>query len=73
MFELFQRSPLRDGVEAFDVELVLERLAEALVDAGLDPDGRTFAAMFKMLSDDVAWYCDRVVAPTIEAMPTAGE
>lgn len=59
MFELFGRDQ-RD--EAFDDALMQERIAEALAECGLDPEGKAFFALQKMLCDDVAWYFDQVRA-----------
>lgn len=59
MFDLFQRAQGLTTGTAVDRNLIRDRLAEALRDGGLDPEGKSFAALFKLLSDDLDWYFDQ--------------
>lgn len=58
MFDMFNKS--RTPEDDFDEELMRERIAAALTECGLDPESRSFAAVEKMLCDDIAWYFENV-------------
>ena len=68
VFELFNKKPAAEEM-AFDEALMQERIAEALTECGLDPDGKAFFALQKMLCDDVAWYFDSVRALSVTPTP----
>ncbi len=59
MFELFQRNANAAVTLDVDANLLRERLAEALRDAGFDPQGKRFATLFKLISDDIDWYLEQ--------------
>lgn len=59
MFEIFQRNSNGAATVGVDRNLVRDRIADALRDGGMDPDGKNFAALFKLLSDDIDWYFDQ--------------
>ena len=60
MFELFHRSVATAEPGCVDRNLIHERLAKALVDAGLDPDSKAYLSIFKMLTDDLDWYFENL-------------
>ena len=56
MFDSLRSAP--KAKDAFDPNHFYERLAEILVESGLNPDDRVFFAMHKMIADDVSWYLE---------------
>ncbi len=60
MFEFFHRSVETAEPMTVDRNLIHERLAKALVDAGLDPDGKAYLSIFKMITDDLDWYFENL-------------
>ena len=60
MFEIFDKRSPELTEPGFDLQELLERLAEILVESGLDPDSRTYYAVHKMLADDLIWYFEQV-------------
>lgn len=49
------------------IDRLIDGVEQALEDAGIDPDGRAFAALRKLILDDVAWYLDRGRLPGDDA------
>ncbi len=60
MFEFFNRKGSTAEATQVDRNLINERMAKALVDAGLDPDGKVYLSVFKMISDDLDWYFENL-------------
>ncbi|MFT7618566.1 MAG: hypothetical protein ACI97A_002212 [Planctomycetota bacterium] len=60
MLEFFNRAGQASEAVRVDRNLINERLAAALVDAGIDPDGKIYHSIFKMLSDDLDWYFENL-------------
>ena len=60
MFEFFNRSGVSAEARTIDRNLIHERMATALQDAGLDPDSRIYLSLFKMISDDLDWFFENL-------------
>ncbi len=60
MFEFFNRFDATTEIATVDRNLIHERMAKALIDAGLNPDGKAYLSLFKMISDDLDWYFENL-------------
>ena len=63
MFEMFGKSESIVELDVIDRGLINERLSQALIDSGVEPDSKTYFALFKMLTDDLDWYFENTEAP----------
>lgn len=67
--ELFTQAARHIG--DLEVSRFLERVAESLADCGLDPNSKAFAALYKMISDDVWWLVENaIVKESVGVGPT---